>query len=40
MELTKENLEENNLELGEVLADAGYSSGEALSYLDKNNINA
>src|SRR5690606_19507498 len=28
VELTKENLEENQLELGEVLADAGYSSGE------------
>lgn len=40
VELTKENLEENNLELGEVLADAGYSSGESLSYLDKNNIQA
>ena len=38
--LTKENLEENHLELGEVLADAGYSSGEALKYLDDNNINA
>nr|WP_246011730.1 transposase [Flavobacterium piscinae] len=40
VELTKENLEENQLELGEVLADAGYSSGESLSYLDKNNISA
>ena len=40
MELTKENLEENNLELGKVLADAGYSSGEALAYLHQKNINA
>ena len=38
--LAKANLEENNLELGEVLADAGYSSGESLSYLDQNNIKA
>ena len=40
VELTKSNLEENNLELGDILADAGYSSGEALSYLEKNNIKA
>lgn len=40
VELTKENLEENNLELQEVLADGGYSSGEALKYLNENNINA
>ena len=40
VELTKENLEENNLELGEVLADAGYSSGESLKYLNDNHINA
>jgi transposase len=40
VELTKENLEENQLELGEVLADAGYSSGEALKYLNDNKINA
>ena len=40
VELTKENLNENNIELGEVLADAGYSSGEALKYLDENNIDA
>ena len=40
VEITKENLEENNLELGEVLADAGYSSGEALKYLDAHKINA
>ncbi len=40
VELTKENLEENQLELGEVLADTGYSSGEALKYLNDNKINA
>ena len=40
VELTKDNLEENNLELGEILADAGYSSGESLKYLNDKNINA
>jgi len=40
VEITKKNLEENQVELGEILADAGYSSGQALSYLDKNNIKA
>lgn len=40
LELTKENLKENQIALQEVLADAGYSSAEALQYLDKNNINA
>ena len=40
VELTKENLEENDIELEEVLADGGYSSGEALSYLHQNQINA
>lgn len=35
---TKENLEENHLELKEVLADTGYSSGTALKYLKENNI--
>lgn len=40
VELTRENLEENELEIGSVLADAGYSSGESLYYLDKNNIEA
>ena len=35
---TIENLAENNLELEEVLADAGYSSGEALQALEDNNI--
>ena len=40
VELTKENLEENDIELEEVLADGGYSSGEALNYLHQNQINA
>lgn len=35
---TKENLEENGLELKEVIADAGYSSGSALANLKENNI--
>lgn len=38
--MTKEHLEENEMQIGEVLADAGYSSGEALDYLDKNGIEA
>jgi transposase len=38
VEQTKENLENNNLKLEEVLADTGYSSGEALRYLSENNI--
>ena len=40
VELTKSNLEENDIALQEVLADAGYSSGTALKYLNENNINA
>ena len=40
VELTKENLEENDIALQEVLADGGYSSGEALNYLHQNEINA
>jgi hypothetical protein len=35
---TKENLEENGLQLQEVLADTGYSSGTALACLKENNI--
>lgn len=35
---TQVNLQENDLQLEEVLADAGYSSGEALRYLKENNI--
>lgn len=40
VELTKENLQENDIALGEILADGGYSSGEALKYLNNNNIEA
>ena len=40
VELTQKNLEENDLELEELLADGGYSSGEALEYLHKKNIDA
>lgn len=40
VELTEENLNENGIELEELLADGGYSSGEALSYLHKKNIDA
>ncbi|MCO5254200.1 MAG: IS1182 family transposase [Bacteroidetes bacterium] len=40
MDQTIENFEQNHLQLDEVLADAGYSSGEALQYLEENNINA
>ncbi|MBN8697777.1 MAG: transposase [Bacteroidetes bacterium] len=35
---TKDNLEENNLTLEEVIADAGYSSGSALANLKENKI--
>lgn len=35
---TIENLQENNLELEEVLADGGYSSGESLQALEDSNI--
>ena len=40
VELTQENLNENDIELEELLADGGYSSGEALAYLHKKNIDA
>jgi transposase/ribosomal protein S17E len=40
VELTKENLQENDMELEELIADGGYSSGEALAYLHEKNINA
>ena len=39
-EQTIENLQENEMTLDELLADTGYSSGGALQYLDKKNINA
>ena len=35
---TRENLHENNLELLEIIADTGYSSGNALNYLKENKI--
>ena len=38
IEHAKINLAENNLQLEEVLADTGYSSGNALRYLKENNI--
>lgn len=40
VELTQENLQQNGMELQELLADGGYSSGEALAYLHKKNIDA
>lgn len=40
IEQTKNNLEENNLHLEEILADSGYSSGTALRYLKENKITA
>lgn len=40
VELTEENLKENDIELEELLADGGYSSGEALAYLHQKNIDA
>ena len=39
-ERTIENLRENDLALGELLADTGYSSGAALQYLEAKGINA
>jgi hypothetical protein len=36
----RKNLNENGIELEELLADGGYSSGEALAYLHEKNINA
>lgn len=40
VELTEENLKENGIELQGLLADGGYSSGEALAYLHGKNIDA
>ena len=40
VELTQENLNENGIALEELLADGGYSSGEALKYLHQKNIDA
>jgi len=39
-EQTIENLQENEINFEELLADTGYSSGEALQYLGNRNINA
>jgi IS5 family transposase len=36
---THENLQENELNMEEVLADTGYSSGEAMTYLAKKQLN-
>lgn len=40
LDQTAENLSLNEMELTQVVADAGYSSGEALQYLDNKNIDA
>jgi hypothetical protein len=37
---TIDNLNANHIQLDELVADAGYSSGEALQYLEDKNINA
>src|SRR5690606_40788718 len=38
MDQTLENLNQNEIEIDEVLADAGYSSGESLQYCEDRNI--
>lgn len=38
MDQTLENLSQNHIEIQEVLADAGYSSGESLQYCEDNGI--
>ena len=40
MSQTIDNFKENEMSLGEVLADAGYSSGESLQYCDDHNLDA
>ena len=40
MDQTIENLNQNEIQIGEVLADAGYSSGTSLQYCEDNNLNA
>lgn len=40
VEQSNENLNENGLQIEHVLADAGYSSGQALAYLAQKNIDA
>lgn len=37
---TIDNLRDNHMQMDELVADAGYSSGEALQYLENKNINA
>ena len=39
-DLTNNNLKENELKIENLIADTGYSSGEALKYLEENNIDA
>ena len=34
-----DNLQHNHIHMEELLADTGYSSGEALKYLEENDIN-
>lgn len=40
MDQTLENLRQNDIEIDQVLADAGYSSGESLLYCEDHNIDA
>jgi len=40
VDITKDNLAENDITLNEITADTGYSSGEALKYLNDNKIDA
>ena len=40
MDQTIENLSQNEIQIGEVLADAGYSSGTSLQYCEDRNLNA
>ena len=37
---TVKNLESNGIKMGQLIADTGYSSGEALKYLEEKNIDA
>ena len=40
VETARENLERENMACGEILADAGYSSGEALAYVEREQLDA
>lgn len=40
MDQTIENLKQNEIQIGEVVADAGYSSGTSLQYCEDKNLNA